>query len=87
MEPEEPRAETVETTSDAALSFNIDNLGLSPAQKVQVLAVLEQQKKKAIKRELPDDDESDQPRKKPKKMIGKVIIDLTEDEPESIELD
>jgi hypothetical protein len=40
-----------------------------------------------IKRELDDEKESGRPGKKPKKMIGKVTIDLTEDEPEAIALD
>ena len=44
-------------------------------------------KPKPIKREINDEKESDTPRKKPKKMFGKITIDLTEDEPEAIVLD
>jgi len=42
---------------------------------------------KAIKRELDDENDFGGRRKQPKKMMGKVIIDLTEDEPEAIALD
>lgn len=42
---------------------------------------------KPMKREINDENEPGARRKRPKKMVGKITIDLTEDEPEVIELE
>ncbi|TVY92398.1 hypothetical protein LAWI1_G002698 [Lachnellula willkommii] len=92
-------ASAVASSPSPSPAVNLENL--TPAQKSQLEVFLqglmsggngspvkrEDPSAPTIKHELDDEKESGSPRKKPKKMLGKVTIDLTEDEPEAIPLE